>query len=272
MSQQWLPFVSFSLMSQFEPGIGQEFWHCDMKRGFARVRKNELSVKALLAQDTPVQRIGLLAQQGVYFFHSDEALFEKIDGVQKVAQYINLAVEEPIVQLRVLSILQKYYDNSVLRGKRFILLAQGNEGFPEPIEIKQDKVMFKLFFALDCVLREESGKVHILDFKTGQSSFDRRQAYIYLIVGQNLYPGEDIVASFYNLETNECSEKISATPNQLQSIQVKLARLAKRHELEKKQYRNNPNTFEELFPPNPDFKRCSSCQFNTVCSFSFILV
>jgi hypothetical protein len=59
------PFVSFALLSECVPAISQEYWHCDMKRGFKRVRQREPEIAAFLAQDTTVQRIGLLAQRAV---------------------------------------------------------------------------------------------------------------------------------------------------------------------------------------------------------------
>ncbi len=59
-------FVSYHLWSLFAPSLGQEHLHCQMRRGFIKARQHETQVKALLAKATPTQRIGMLAQKGVY--------------------------------------------------------------------------------------------------------------------------------------------------------------------------------------------------------------
>lgn len=66
MGKIWLPFASYNLWSLFAPAVGQEHWHCDMKRGYAKVRKREPDVATVLAEDTVPQTVGLLAQRGVY--------------------------------------------------------------------------------------------------------------------------------------------------------------------------------------------------------------
>ena len=38
MPTPWRPFASYNLWLQFAPPIGQERWHCDMKRGFTKAR------------------------------------------------------------------------------------------------------------------------------------------------------------------------------------------------------------------------------------------
>jgi hypothetical protein len=53
------PFASYHLWSLIAPAVGQERWHCQMKRGFIKARQKEPIVKALLAQASPPQRIGL---------------------------------------------------------------------------------------------------------------------------------------------------------------------------------------------------------------------
>jgi len=40
---------------------------------------------------------------------------------------------------------------------------------------------------------EPDGTLHILDFKTGKSEFDRRQAYVYLLAAKYLYPNRSAV-------------------------------------------------------------------------------
>jgi len=73
MSKPWYPFVSYNLWSSFEPPIGAEKFHCHTKRGFARARKKEPQVEALLS-DTRSQSIGKIAQWGVYEFYQNPDL------------------------------------------------------------------------------------------------------------------------------------------------------------------------------------------------------
>jgi PD-(D/E)XK nuclease superfamily len=268
-NNRWMPFASFSLMSEFTPAVGQEYWHCDMKRGFQRVRKKEPAISAILNQDTTVQRIGLLAQQGVYeFHHKNNWLLNDVDGMDKVARILKLEQEPLVVQERVLKTLDNYYNQPVLRGKKILKLSRGDEGIPTPLEVQADHLSFKLFAAIDCLFLEEDGTLHILDFKTGRSDFDLRQGYVYLLIASYLYPNQRAVASFYNLESCKWSELITASPLQLNAIQSNLGRIAQKHDTQTQQYRKNPAEFERVFPPNPDQGRCRRCQFHSVCNFS----
>jgi hypothetical protein len=263
-----MPFASFSLMSEFIPAVGQEYWHCDMKRGFQRVRKKEPAIAAILNRDTTVQRIGLLAQQGVYEFYQDDRLLDRVDGVDQVAHTLKLKSESLVVRERVLQVLDNYYDYPVLRGKKILKLSRGDEGIPSPLEVQADNLLFKLFAAIDCLFFEEDGTLHILDFKTGKSDFDLRQGYVYLLMARYLYPNQKSVASFYNLESCKWSEPITASPLQLNAIQSTLARIAQKHNAQTQKYRKNSTEFEQIFPPNPDQRRCQHCQFHSVCNFS----
>jgi len=265
---KWMPFASFSLLAEFEPAVGQEYWHCDMKRGFKRIRKKEPLVTALLAQDTTPQRIGLLAQQGVYEFHQHEQWLDRVNGVELIATLLQLNQELPAVRDKVLQILKSYHDKPVLRGKNSLKLNRGDEGIPSPIELYRNKFIFKLFAAIDCIFLEANGTLHILDLKTGKADFDPRQGYIYLLAARNLYPKQKAIASFYNMESCEWSDSITATEIQLDAIQSQLARFAQKHELEKQRYRQNSAVFAELFPPNSDPMRCQHCQFHPICAFS----
>jgi hypothetical protein len=267
-NSRWLPFASFSLMSEFSSAVGQEYWHCDMKRGFQRVRKKESEIAAILNQDTTVQRIGLLAQQGVYEFHQGSHLLDEVNGVDRVARILKLEQESLVVRERVLQTLANYYDQPVLRGKKILKLSWGDEGIPTPLEVHTDNLSFKLFAAIDCLFLEEDGTLHILDFKTGKSDFDLRQGYVYLLIAKYLYPNQKSVASFYNLESCKWSELITASPLQLNAIQSNLARIAQKHEAQTQQYRKNSAEFERIFSPNPDKGRCKNCQFYSVCNFS----
>jgi hypothetical protein len=171
------------------------------------------------------------------------------------------------VKQRVTQILCNYRDNPVLLDKKIIKLSRGDEGVPDGLEINSRNYLFRLFAAMDCIFEEPDGTLCILDFKTGKSDFDSRQAYIYLLAATYLYPERKTYALFYNLESCKWSEKLTATEIHLSALQTELARLAKSHELEKQLYRNEPERFSEIFVPNSGFA-CKYCQFNSICSFS----
>lgn len=267
MGKIWLPFASYNLWSLFSSAIGQEHWHCDMKRGYVKVRKREPNIAAILAEDTVSQTIGLLAQQGVYEFHADPQRLKDTNGVAQVSQILKLDQKSDEVRERLSRILTLYYENPILLQKRIFSLSRGDEGFPEPIKLYYGNTAFNLFAAIDCILLEPDGTLHILDLKTGHSDFDERQAFVYLLAASYLFPRQRAIASFYNLELCKWSEPITATASQLNAIRIELARLAQRHEMEKKQYRQNPAEFDRIFPPNPGF-RCEHCQFHPICQFS----
>ncbi|MDJ0845314.1 PD-(D/E)XK nuclease family protein [Crocosphaera sp.] len=270
MKKNW-NFASYNLLSLFSPPIGQEYWHCDMKRGFIKARKRDPQVKALLEQDTTPQAIGLLAQQGVYEFHNDPLMLYRKDAIEKISATISLSQQSEIVQKRVRKVLENYYDNPILFGKKIIQLNRGDEGFPEPISINYDNYQFNLYAAIDCIFKEPDGTIHILDFKTGKSDFDRRQAYIYLLAAKYLYPNDQSVASFYNLETGVSSDAITATSNQLKAMLKQLIKISKKHQSQLKYYWRNKQEFNQIFPPNPGLP-CRYCPFNSLCEFSTIEV
>ncbi|NEO97427.1 MAG: PD-(D/E)XK nuclease family protein [Symploca sp. SIO2E9] len=267
MARIWLPFASYNLWLQFSPAVGKERWHCDMKRGFARARKREPQVKELLDKDNIPQRIGILAQQGVYEFHQDPLILYQKEAVEQVAEILQLSKEPVVVQQRVISILENYQANPILLGKNIIKLSRGDEGFPKPISIVKDSYEINLFAAIDCIFTEEDGRVHILDFKTGKSDFDRRQGYVYLLAASYLHPKQQAVASFYNLETGKCSECLSATSAQLNAIERKLVSIAQQHQQQLTRYRQNSADFKKIFPPNPGIA-CQYCSLNSICEFS----
>jgi len=268
MNEIW-QFASYNLWLQFEPPVGQEFFHCDMKRGFARVLKREPKVAKLLTTESPAIRIGLLAQRGVYEFHQQPQMLESIDAIEEIVEIIQLNQELAEVQQRVIFILKKYHQNPTLLGKNIIQLKRGDEGFPEPILIKQGNYEFNFFAAIDCIFVEPDGTLHILDFKTGKSEFDARQAYLYLLAASYLYPNKPAIASFYNLETGKQSDPISAKANTLQAFKIEMSLIAKRHQKDRDRYRNNPAEFSIIFPPNPGFN-CQYCLVNSICKFSAV--
>jgi len=260
-------FVSYHLWSLIAPAIGQERWHCQMRRGFIKARQHEPEVKALLALATPPQRIGILAQKGVYEFHHHRHWLSHPDGVEKVAQLLKLSNSNQQVKQRVLQILQKYHTTPVLLGKHILQLTPGDEGFPKPIVIEQENYRFRLYAAMDCVFIESDSTLHILDFKTGRSTFDRRQALVYLLAARYLYPGKQAVASFYNLEIGQKSELITVNSHELSSLELKLADIAQKHQDDLQKYHIETQNFSQIFPPNPG-NHCRFCPFNSICEFS----
>src|SRR5579883_226900 len=267
MSTPDSPFASYHLWSLVAPVAGQQRWHCQMRRGFIKARQHEPQVKALLAKVTASQRIGLLAQKGVYEFHHHRHLLDQSDGVEKIAQLLKLSNSADEVQQRVLQILKNYYNAPLLTGKRVILLTRGDEGFPKPILIDQQRYYFRLYAAMDCVFTESDSTLHILDFKTGKSTFDKRQALVYLLAARYLYPKYQAVASFYNLELCKKSELISVTKNELDSIEFELANIAQKHQQDLQKYQQRYSDFSKVFPPNPG-PHCRFCPFNSICEFS----
>jgi PD-(D/E)XK nuclease superfamily len=270
MPNVWLPFASYILWSLFSPPIGHESWHCDMKRGFTKARKREPQVAELLAKDNIPQLIGHLAQQGVYEIHRDEQMHKQKDIV-KLAAILQLETQADDVQQRVLQILIKYLDNPILAGQNIVQLSRGDEGFPKPILIQHGSYIFNLYAAIDCIFREQDETLHILDFKTGKTDFDRRQGFVYLLAASYLYPQQLAVASFYNLETGRWSERMTATPAQLNAVQIELERISQQHQKDLQRYRKNPVEFRRIFPPNPGFN-CQYCPFNCICEFSVLEV
>jgi hypothetical protein len=266
MTKIW-HFASYNLLSLFSPAVGLEHLHCDMKRGFTKARKKEPLVEALLEQDSPYQKIGLLAQRGVYEFHRNAQILDSSDAVEAIAEILKLSQESEEVRERVQKVLEQYHKNQILLGKNILKLNSGDEGFPEPILIQHGNFRFNLFAAIDCLFKEEDGTLHILDFKTGKSDFDRRQAYIYLFAVSQLYPNQKAVASFYNLETEKWSKPLSASAAALQRYESLLAQIAKQHQKDLWRYRKNPAQFKEIFPPNPGVC-CYSCPFSSICPFA----
>lgn len=261
-------FVSYHLWSLVAPARGQERWHCQMRRGFIKARQHDPQVKALLANATPPQRIGLLAQKGVYEFHHNRHLLTRSDGVEQVAKLLKLSNSAVQVQQRVLQILKKYYEAPLLLGKRILQLTRGDEGFPKPIVIEQANYRFRLYAAMDCVFIESDAEtLHIVDFKTGKSNFDKRQALVYLLAASYLYPGREAVASFYNLELRQESELIKLKNNELELLKVELVKIARKHQSDIQLYQEAAKSFSEIFPPNPG-QHCRFCPFQSICDFA----
>ncbi len=266
-----MDFASYHLWSQFEPAPGWEDSHCQMQRGWRWTQRSDRSdlnePKTAPVIETVWQKVGNLAQQGVYEFHRDPLLLKHPRGIDRVADRLYLYYEVAPVRQRVMRILQQYQITPWLIDRDILLLNRGDEPTPPAIELQVRDYRFQLFFAFDCIIREADGKLHIIDFKTGQADFDRRQADVYLLASSYLYPDRDAVASFYNLETMTRSELITATPDRLAVITAKLASIAQLHRQQLDDYANRPNWFDRLFPPHPG-NHCRSCPFSYLCNYA----
>ncbi len=269
MSNPWLPCISYSIGSLFQSAIGQEFSHCAMKRGFAKVRNREERIKPLVQQDNIAQAISHLAQRGIYEFQQNPDLLSQSDGVEKVGKMLELEKQSEAIQNRIFGILKNYCDRPILADKNVILLNRGDEGFPPAIIIGEGSSRFKLYAGFDFLFVETDGKLHILDFKTGKSSFDKRQAYVYLFAAKFLHPDKQAVASFYNLESQELSNPIELSETAMSSLQIELYNRAKQLQKEKKYYRNDPEKFSRIFPANPSYG-CNYCNFKSICEFAVL--
>ncbi|TRV43002.1 MAG: hypothetical protein EWV53_11495 [Microcystis panniformis Mp_MB_F_20051200_S9] len=259
--------MSYSLWRSFKPAIGYENWHCQTKRGFEKARNKEPEVKRLLSEDNQPQKIGKLAQKGVFEFHQEPARLSDPHGVEQVAEILQLKQESPEIQARILVILNNYYQQPILLNKEIINLSRGDEGYPEPIVIEQGNYQFNLSAAFDCIFREADDTIHILDLKTGESNFDRRQAHVYLLAASYLYPQEKIVASFYNLETQTISEKISLSSEAIEAVKIELASLSRKHQQQLQKYKDYPEDFYHIFTPQSGYA-CRYCPFTSICDYA----
>jgi PD-(D/E)XK nuclease superfamily len=267
MGKYWPHYVSYSIWSQISPSIGAEHLHCDRKRGYSRAKKKESEVKNLVSLDNIPQRIGNLAQRGVYEFHQNSELLSEPNGVEKVAQILKLSQQSSEVEKRVKSILNSYYQKPVLFNRSIIQIARGDESFPEAIPIKYGNFTFGLYAVFDCVLFEPDDTIHILDFKTGKNNFDLRQAYVYLVAAKSLYPNKKAIASFYNLETQVASDPLNPTPQAVESVYIELSLMAKELQQDLQRYRKNPDLFDRIFPANPGLP-CKYCVFTSICEYA----
>jgi hypothetical protein len=238
-----------------------------MKRGFLKARAKEPEIAPLIRQETTYQKIGLLAQQGIYEFHQDADRLTGNDGVRQVAAILGLEHRSQEVRDRVTQVLVNYQASPILLGKTILTLSRGDEGFPEPILLRSGNRECNLFAAIDCIVVEPGDTLHIIDFKTGKSQFDRRQAYVYLLAAQHLYPNQEAIASFHNLESQTWSNPIRASAVQLQALEIDLFQFAQQHQDDLQRYRRKSASFEEIFPPHPGYQ-CQTCQFQSVCQFA----
>ena len=266
-SSEFLPSASLRLWQEFKPAKDQLYFHCEMRRGFARYRKKEPEVEQLLRKDTSFQSIGLLAQKVVWEFHQNVDLLTEDDGVNEISQRLKLEEQSEEIQRRIYKIIDNYRQKPFLLGKQQLQIQRGDEGYPDPILMSSGDYKFNLYASFDCSFLESENEIHILDFKTGDSPPDKRQAYVYLLAAQKLFPQHSAIASFYNLETQIWSEPIQASPEYLECVLIELVLLSKKCTEERQLYRHNSEQFAKLFPPNPG-KRCNNCTFKSICSYS----
>lgn len=265
----FLPFASFRLWQESQPLSENRFFHCEMRRGFSRFRKKEPFVKKILDRNTTVQSIGLLAQRVVWEFHQDPFLFDKSHAIEYISARIELEKQTKEIQERIYQVIKNYQSNPILNGKNNVVIQRGDEDFPAPIKIEYSGYCLNLFAAIDCHFQESDNSIHILDFKTGSGVPDQRQAYVYLLAAQYLFPNQKAKASFYNLETQEWTKPVTASQEYLECVLIELAKLAQEWQRESTQYRQSPEMFTKLFPPNPGI-RCKNCIFQTICEYSGI--
>ena len=112
--------MSYSLWRSLKPAIGYENWHCQTKRGFEKARNKEPEVQRLLSEDNQPQKIGKLAQRGVFEFHQEPVRLSGSHGVEQVAKILQLNQESPEIQARVLVILNNYYQQPILLNKKIL--------------------------------------------------------------------------------------------------------------------------------------------------------
>jgi PD-(D/E)XK nuclease superfamily len=261
-------FASYHLWSQFEPALGWEDTHCQMQRGLRWTQSNNASEsQGLTVQSTIWQKVGKLAQQGVYEFHRDPLLLKHPKGSERVADRLYLYYEIAAVRDRVMQILLQYQANPLLQGADLLVLNRGDEPIPPPIEICSEDDCFQLFAAFDCIVRASDDLIHIIDFKTGLAAPDLRQADVYLLACSYLYPDVRSIASFYNLETMTRSEPVTATPTRLATIARKLASIAKLHQQQLQAYQAHRDCFDRLFPAHPG-RHCQYCPVNYHCAYA----
>lgn len=271
MNNFWSNYVSYTIWRETSPAIGQEYLHCDRKRGYSRARKKEPAINPLAVMDNVFQRIGHLAQQVIYEFQQNTKLLSQSDGKEQIAKILQLNRELPEVQTRIQQVINNYYNKPFLLERNILELSRGDEDYPPAKIIRYGDAQFKLYAAFDCVVKEPDNSIHIIDFKTGKSGkeydFDSRQAYVYLVVAKELYPQQKAIASFYNLENQIESEPISLSETAIESVQMELFLVAQKLKKDLNRYKKNPDLFDRIYPANPG-SACKNCNFNSICEYA----
>jgi PD-(D/E)XK nuclease superfamily len=255
---------SYSLWSSFEPAAGMEQFHCHRKRGYFKVRNKEPEVAPFLQLDNLSQSIGKLAQAGVWHLHNLGNRTWSRGEVAGVLHKMNLPKGE--VGERVEKLIYRYAASPWLRDKRLHTLNRGDEKYSPPTSVRSGQVCFNLYAAFDCLVEEPSGRLTVVDFKTGRSKPDRRQALVYLVALTQMKKQAE-AAVFLNLETGDVSNPIRATKNELEAVRIQLGRIANKHKQQVEECLAYPEKFDEIYPANPG-KACRSCPFAPICQYS----
>jgi PD-(D/E)XK nuclease superfamily len=260
-----LPSASYSLWRSFSPD--PRGWPvCHRQRGYARAKKKEPLVKALLNRDTEAQSIGRLAQMGVWQLHRQPEISNRdFESLARSLVGADALTSESFK--RLLLILQRYNQNPFLEGKRIVEFSRGDEGSPKPIVLQEGGNEFSLYAQFDCAIGEPDF-LRVIDFKTGFSKhFDERQAYVYLLAAKSKYPGRPAEVQFINLESGAVSDCIRPRERVIDAVRIELARLAYLNYQEVQEYSTNPERFEQIYPARPG-SLCSGCNFNSICQFA----
>lgn len=257
-------WCSYSLLRDFVPQSGYESFHCHRKRGYSRLlSKDSNLVKSLNKWDSTPQKIGKLSQQGIFhLYHNPQYLtHSKIEII--ASKFLNIEKENEEVQNKVFQTLKNYVESPFLTNKKVTFLEAENSK-SDKIKISFNAIDFILFYKFDCVVKEDSETLHIIDFKTGKENYDLRQAFIYLLAGKYLYKDKKCIASFYNLESNKQSEVYSALLDELECMRIQLAKIALKYKEQEELYYSNRKLFDKNFPGSPG-NGCQNCPFRSIC-------
>lgn len=238
-----MAWVSYSLWREFSPQLGYETNHCHKKRWFKRIKK-------IPELDNDYQKVGKLAQKIVYHLYQNPQYLniESIDLI--MFDQMNLKQESEIIQSKIFDISKLYIQNPFLLDKKVIEFDYGNDTKPNKININSKLGNYVLYYLFDCIIEDEDQVLHIIDFKTGNSKPDVRQAYVYLVVADALskqknfpYQNKQFRASFYNLESCQQSSIYTLDQDELQLIKDNLGKIAFAHEQEKKEYQQKEREY-----------------------------
>jgi hypothetical protein len=268
-------WVSYSLWREFSPQLGYETNHCHKKRWFKRIKK-------ITELDNDYQKVGKLAQKIVYHLYQNPQYLniESIDLI--MFDQMNLKQESEIIQSKIFDIINFYIQKPFLLDKKVVEFDSGNDTKPNKININSKLGNYVLYYLFDCIIEDEDQVLHIIDFKTGNSKPDIRQAYVYLLVADYLSKSQDIRyknklfrASFYNLETGKQSSIYTLDREELELFKDCLGKIAFDHDQEKKKYQQKEREyfdqpeFLEKFT-NKNFPAsvgnfCQNCAYNNHC-------
>jgi hypothetical protein len=186
-----------------------------------------------------------------------------------VADRLFLYYESEPVARRVEKILANYHSQPWLQNSHIIEFDRGDAGVGKSWEIAARRRRFLLYATIDCAI-DEGDVVRILDFKTGKSDGDMRQALVYLLLATVRYPDRRAILNFIYLEKGTRSRDIYLPPADISKVRDRLAAVAYLHQRQLAKYRQrdrtDTNAFSRIFPPNPGIN-CRFCRFRQSCNF-----